>query len=377
MPPNVVVSAVRSRRQRRQWLRLPWAMNAGDPNWVPPLRHDHRRRAGFGRHPVWSFARREAWLATRGGEPVGRVAAIDNPAHNRRHGDRVGFFGFFDAADAEVACALLERAEQWLRDRGLSVSRGPMSPSMHYEFGVLVEGFDTPPGFLTAHNPPRYAGLLASAGYAKAHDAFAYVGDASMLDTYLANEKIAAVDRAVRERFGVRVRGMDGRRFDAELAVFLDLFNDAMGGQWGHTPMTPAEARAFASELRPLLAPELVRVAEVDGRPIGVMLGLLDYSPRIKAIDGRLLPFGFLRLLANKRALTRLRLVSTNVLPEFQSWGVGVCLARDMLGPALAFGVTECEFSWVLESNHLSRRTIEKAGARRSKTWRVFEKPLG
>lgn len=371
------VDAVSTRYQRRDWLDMPWMVNVGDPCWVPPLRDMQKRLAGFGRHPVWDNCVGQAFLATRGGAPVGRVLAIENRVHNEHHGERTGFFGFFECADdPEAAAGLQAAAEGWLRGRGLASCRGPMSPAINYEFGVLVEGFDTPPYFLLTHNPPYYGRLLESAGYAKAHDIYAYRGDVSMLDTLSKDTKLITVDRMVRERFGVTVRAMRPERFREEVETFLDIYNRAMVDTWGHVPMTRDEVVHFGRDLRRLLVPELARIAEVEGRPVGCVFGLLDYNPRIKEIDGRLFPLGWVRLLTDRRGLRRIRLVSTNVLPEYQSWGVGVSLSVSLLRPALDHGVTDCEFSWVLETNDLSRKTIEKGGAQRYKTWRVYEKPL-
>ncbi|TWT94854.1 hypothetical protein Pla108_37050 [Botrimarina colliarenosi] len=377
MPRPLRIEPVVNRYQRRDWLEMPWKVNAGDPCWVPPLRDMQRRQAGFASHPVWDGAERQAYLAMRGPEPVGRILAIENRVHNEHAEDKTGFFGFFECFDdAEAAAELFSAAEEWLRGRGLTASRGPMNPTLNYEFGTLIEGFDTPPYFLLTHNPPYYQRLIENAGYGKVQDMYAYRGDISMLDSLSKDKKLLTVDQMVRERFGVTVRPMRLRHFREEVETFLDLYNRAMDHNWGHVPMTRAEVVHFAKDLKQLLVPELARIAEVDGKPVGCVFGLLDYNPRIKAIDGRLFPFGWVRLLRNKKSLSRIRMVSTNVLPEYQSWGVGVCLSVSLLEPALSHGVTDCEFSWILETNDLSRKTVEKGGALRYKTWRVFEKAL-
>lgn len=374
---SLKIQPVRTRAERNAWLGLPWKVNEGDPCWVPPLRRQQHELAGFGKHPVFETADIQQWLATRDGEPVGRIAAIENRAHNQWHGDRVGFFGFFECRnDPDAAAGLLTAAEDWLTDRGLTSCRGPMSPTINYELGTLIDGFDTSPYMLLTHNPSYYQSLIEGAGYDKSHDLYAYKADTSHLGDMKRDEKMESLDQMVRDRFGVTARGMDASRFREEVEMFLDIYNRALTKTWGYVPMSRGEVLAMAGELKHLIVPELARVAEVDGKPVGVVFGLLDFNPRIKAIDGRLFPFGFIRLLWNKRSINRIRLVSTNVLPEYQSWGVGVTVARSLLQPALDHGVTECEFSWVLESNHLSRKTIEKGGANRYKTWRVFEKPL-
>ena len=371
------VLPVTTRYQRRDWLELPWKTSGAEPNWVPPLRNLQKKQAGFDHHPVWHEAERQPFLAMRGPEPVGRVLAIVNRAHNRHHGDKTGFFGFFECLnDPEAAAALLAAGEDWLRERGMTAARGPMNPAINYDFGTLIDGFDTSPFFLLTHNPPHYRSLIEGAGYERVQDFYAYWGDVSMLEAVSKDQKMKTIDEMVRDRFGVTVRGMDRSRFREEVETFLTIYNQSMSEHWGYVPMSRDEVVHFAAELRRLLVPELARVAEVDGKPVGCLFGLLDFNPRIKAIDGRLFPFGWAKLILNKRAISRIRLVSTNVLPEYQSWGVGVCLTVSMLQPALDHGVDSCEFSWVLESNDLSRKTIEKGGARRYKTWRVFEKSL-
>ncbi|TWT48246.1 hypothetical protein Pla111_00060 [Botrimarina hoheduenensis] len=371
------IEPVRTRRQQKVWLSLPWQMNAGDPCWMPPLRHSQKLLAGFGKHPVYEYADAEQWLATRNGKPVGRIAAIHNRAHNECHRENLGFFGFFESENQpETAAALLGAAEAWLAERGLSACRGPVSPTINYELGTLIDGFETPPYMLLPHNPPYYQALIEGCGYGKSQDLYAYRADTSHLGDMKRDTKMESLDNMVRERFGVTVRPMNRSRFKEEVAMFLDIYNLALTKTWGYVPMSPAEVQAMASDLKELIVPELARIAEVEGKPVGVVFGLLDFNPRIKAIDGRLFPFGFIRLLWNKRAINRIRIVSTNVLPEYQSWGVGVSLARSLLQPALDHGVTACEFSWVLETNTLSRKTVEKGGAKRYKTWRVFEKSL-
>ncbi len=373
----LTIKPVVTRYERSDWLELPWKVNGGDPCWVPPLRDTQKRLAGFGEHPIWEECDRQAFLAMRGQEPVGRVLAVENRVHNRHHEEQTGFFGFFECFDdQEAATGLLQAAEGWLGQRGLTSCRGPMNPAINYELGTLIDGFDTPPYFLLTHNPPYYQRLIEGAGYGKAHDLHAYRGDVSMLEAIKADTKLNTIDQMVRDRFGVTVRGMRAGKFAEEIEIFLEIYNRAMAETWGHVPMSRAEVLHFANDLKHLLIPELTRIAEVDGKPVGCVFGLLDFNPRIKEIDGRLFPFGWYKLLANKKGLQRIRLVSTNVLPEYQSWGVGVSLTCDMLQPALDHGVTDCEFSWVLESNDLSRKTIEKGGAVKYKTWRVFEKAV-
>ena len=158
--------------------------------------------------------------------------------------------------------------------------------------------------------------------------------------------------------------------------MFLDIYNKSLVGTWGFTPLTDAEINSLGKALRFLIVPEMTSVAEVNGTPIGAVFGLLDYNPRIREIDGRLFPFGFLKLLTNKKALKRVRLVSTNVLPEYQRWGVGLVLMSRLVPEIFKWGIEIAEFSWVLESNHLSRATLERGGAEVDKMYRLYDKSL-
>lgn len=375
--PEVEVVPVASRKHRKQFLELPWRANAGDPNWMPPIRRTQKLLCGFGKHPFYEKAESRAYLALRDGDPVGRVLAIVNHAHNEFHDEQRGFVGFFESDDdTAVSRALLDAAAEWLRGKGMTAVRGPADPSINYEWGMLIDGFETPPYFLMTHNPRYYPALFEDWGFAKAQDMFAYGGDIEVLRGLQTRNKLVRMDETIRERFGITVRSMDRSRFQAEVEKFLEIYNEALTNTWGYVPMSRAEVLHMARELKHLIVPELAIVAEIKGEAIGVVFGLLDYNPRVKQIDGRLYPFGFIKLLYSKRAIKRVRIVSTNVLPKYQGWGVGLVLAIGMVRPGLDFGLRECEFSWVLESNDLSRKTLEKGGAPKYKTYRVYDREL-
>ena len=174
----------------------------------------------------------------------------------------------------------------------------------------------------------------------------------------------------------IRLRPINKKRFSEEVRMFLDIYNKSLVGTWGFTPLSDREIQALANSLRFLIVPEMTSVAEVDGKPVGAVFGLLDYNPRIREIDGKLLPFGFLKLLWNKRAIKRVRLISTNVLPEYQKWGVGLVLMSRLVPEIFQWGIEIAEFSWVLESNHLSRATLERGGAKIDKVYRMYDKHI-
>lgn len=370
--PSLSIDPVATGADRKQFLNLPWQLYQGDPYWVPPLRQQQWELLNYQHHPFYDQAKIATFLARRDGRPVGRIAAIVNQDHLDRYDERVGFFGFFESIDdQEVASGLFEAARKWLAEQDLQLMRGPVNPSLNYDCGLLVEGFDSSPFFMMTYNRPYYERLILDAGFAQKKELYAYWGHVDMLQGL--DTKLAFVVEESTRRFDLRLRRLDKSRFNQEVRMFLDIYNQSLGGTWGFAPLSSAEIDHMAAGLQHLIVPELTTIAEVDGRPIGAVFGLLDYNPRIKQIDGRLFPFGFMRLLWNKRKIQNARLLSTNVLPEYQRWGVGLVVLHRLIPDILAWGIKEVEFSWVLEDNHLSRKTLERGGAIRTKTYRIYD----
>jgi GNAT superfamily N-acetyltransferase len=369
---DVVVRPVDTRSEQKRFIRLPWRIYRDDPCWMPPLILSQQELLGFRPHPFYERSRSRSFLASRGGVDVGRITAIVNAGHNERHNEQRGFFGFFECDDDRPAArALFGAARDWLHAQGMRNVRGPVNPSLNYECGLLIEGFETPPFFMMTHNRPWYAGLVEDNGFGKIEDLYAFLGELSMLSSI--DSKLGVMVKGVQERFNVKVRPLDRRRFDEEVRMFLDIYNSSLGGTWGFVPLSPSEVDHMAQSLKLLIVPELALVAEVDGKPIGTAFCLLDYNPRIKQINGRLFPFGFIRLLWNKRGIKRMRAISTNVVPEYQAWGVGLVLMAALVPPLVEWGMKEVEFSWVLESNHLSKRSLERGGAVVTKKYRIYQ----
>ena len=369
---KIDIVPVRDRALQKRFVRLPWRLYREDPCWIPPLITGQEELLGFRPHPFYDRSKSQSFLVTRGTRDVGRITAIVNVAHVERFSENRGFFGFFECEDdSEAARHLFEAASTWLHDQGMDTIRGPVNPSLNYECGLLIEGFHTPPFFMMTHNLPYYAKLVESCGFEKIEDLYAFWGEMSMLESL--DTKLAVMVEGVKERFGVVVRPLDRSRFEEEVRMFLDIYNSSLGGTWGFVPLSDREVRHIAASLKHLIVPELALVAEVDGKPIGSVICLLDYNERIKKIDGKLFPFGFLRLLWNKKGIKRMRAISTNVVPEYQAWGIGLVLHASLVPRLEKWGMKEAEFSWVLESNHLSKRTLERGGAVVTKKYRIYQ----
>lgn len=364
-----------NRADQKQFVNLAWELYRDDSNWVPPLIQAQRELVGFAKHPFWNRNIGENFLVAKDGKTVGRVCALVNVAHNERFNETRGFLGFFECIDdSEAANALLSEACLYLAGKGMTDVRGPTNPGLNYEVGLLVDGFDSPPTFMMTYNPQFYERLFCDFGFEKCQDLFAFSGHISMIATV--DPKLAFVIGEVKKRFNVEVRPFNTKKFSEEVNLFLDIYNKSLVDTWGFVPLSDEEVAHQAKGLKHLLLPELTSIIEVDGKPIGAGLGLLDYNPVIKKINGKLFPFGFLRLLSSKRKIDRVRLMSTNVLPEYQKWGFGLLALERMLPDIFKLGIQHGEFSWVLESNHLSRASLERGGLDRSKTYRLYDRSL-
>lgn len=366
------ITAVESSKDRRDFLKLPWMIYKDNPKWIPPLLCTHLGLVGFKKDAYYLRNKIRTFIARRDGQIVGRIGAIINQGHLDLYDDNRGFFGFFECIDdQEVANGLFDSARNWLRENGLRNIRGPMNPSMNHEVGLLIDGFDHHPFFMMTYNPPYYANLIETYGFQKSQDMYAFTGFIDMLPGIL--KRFSPLAEQIRERFKVVIRPMDTSRFDEEVRMFLDVYNRSVSNTWGYVPMSPQELDQEAKGLKQLIVPELVIAAEIDGRCIGALICLPDYNPRIREIKGKLFPFGFLKLLTRKHDIKEIRSISANVLPEYQMMGIPLLLLNALVPVAEKWGIQKAEFSWVLESNHYSRGSLEKAGTVREKTYRVYD----
>lgn len=375
MTSEIKIITPTSRRDKKRFLLFPWEIYKNDPHWIPPLLASEKGLVGYAKEPFYERNKIQTFLAERDGKIVGRIAAILNVGHLERYGDKVGFFGFYESVDDQaVADALFAAASDWLKGQGCETMRGPMNPSMNHTVGLLIEGFDSSPFFMMTYNPAYYERLFENVGLAKSQDMYAYWGEIDMLPKV--RERYLRTAEMIQERYDVKLRPLDKKHFEADVRMFLEIYNRSLSNTWGFVPFSDAELREMAASMKYLMVPELAVVAEIDGKPAGVTFCLPDYNPRIKAINGRLFPFGFLKLLRKRSEIKRMRIISTNVLPEYQMTGLGLVLLNALVPKTLECGVQEAEFSWVLESNQYSRGSLEKGGAVRNKTYRVYDKKI-
>ncbi len=352
---------------------------ADDPAWVPPLRFERLRHLDRRRNPYFRHAEAAFWVAVRGDRPVGRISAQLDRTSLRLHDAATGHFGFLEAEDdPEVFRILLATAEGWLRERGLTRILGPFSLSINDESGLLVDGFSTPPYLMMGHARPYYGPRLEQLGYRKAKDLIAYSYEVAAEPPATIR---AFVDKAKAEN-NLRFRPMDAGRFAAEVAMIVDIFNDAWSGNWEFQPFSEPEMRDLADNLKPLLRPDDVAIAELDGVPVAMAVSLPNVNEAIHDLGGRLLPFGWAKLFwrLKVRGVKSARLPLMGVRRRHQGTPLTAALmlgAIDLIREAhRRRGTERGELSWILEDNRPTRRLIEMFGGRPYKTYRVYEKDL-
>ena len=374
---TIEIRPVTSRRELRRFVGFPWQLyNEKDhPHYVPPLRlavSDALDRS----KPFYKDADRELFLAVRDGTVVGRIAAIENRAHNHYHKDRVGFWGFFECIDDQaVADRLFEAAGQWLASRNLDVMRGPVMPSTNYDCGLLVEGFEHDPTFMTPWNPPSYGPMVERAGFTKVKDLVAYY--IPMKDnSFVLPEQVKSMAARAQAKSRMTFRDLDLSRWNDELELCWDVYNHAWEDNWGFVPMTKEEFIVMAKDLKPLLIPEFAYMAEVDGKPAGFMLIVPDFNQVLKKIKtGRLLPTGLVRLLLGKSKLRSGRIMALGIKREFRNRMIFPLFVLESYRRGLAYGAVGAEASWILEDNELLLGPLKALGLSEYRRWRLYDGP--
>jgi len=373
---SVEVRPVRSRGELMRFIKLPWRLYRNEPLWVPPLISERKRHLDRGRNPFFEHAEAEYFLAWRDGEPVGRITAHVDQRFNEFQQNDWGLFGFFECEpDHDAAQALLATAEGWLRDRGRDRMVGPMDFTTNHECGLLVEGHEREPQILEFWHHPYYAELLERYGLVKAMDLYKWE---LHLDTALSNTLPVIFELAekVEPEHGVRIRHMRKRDFQQEVRRFMEVYNAAWERNWGFVPLTDSELEHYAKELKPLLDEHWAMIAEKDGETVGAALTLPDYNQVLKHLNGRLLPFGWLKALLARRRIDRVRVFALGVKPEYQHTGVAAGFYVEHYNMAQATPQKWGEMGWILETNTPMNRGMEAMGGKIVKRYRLYDKPL-
>jgi len=367
---------VRTEDERRRFLRLPWSLYADDPAWIPPLLLE--RKEHLSKHnPFFRHASFQSWIARRGSETVGRISAQVDRLHLERYDDRTGFFGLIEAQDDPALFrALFDTAHTWLREQGMRRVTGPFNLSINDECGLLVEGYNTPPMIMMGHALPYYPGRIEEQGYTGIQDLLAY----RIKSDFAAPRHLDRLSSRVAQH--VRLRPLRRRQLAEDLAIVKDIFEDAWSNNWGFLPFTAEEFAELGKNLRLLVPMDYVRIAEVDGEPAAMMVLFPNLNEAIRDLNGRLLPFGWLKLLWRLKVsgVKSGRVPLMGVRRRFQGGRLGATLALMMITslqtPARKQGMEDVEMSWILETNKGVRNIIESIGGTPYKRYRIYQKEL-
>ncbi len=372
----IKIKSVKNRHDLNQFLQIPHTIYRNDPCWIPPLQFDRRQNLSS-KNPYFKHAQFKAWLAYRNGKPVGCISAQIDQLHLDRYDDATGFFGSLESEDdPQIFQTLLHTAESWLSANGIRRIRGPFNLSINQECGLLVEGFETPPAVMMGHARSFYGHRIEEQGYRKAKDLLAYHIELPLKFTPM---MLAMMKKAGKQ---VQIHKMRRSDFQDELEVLQDIFEDAWSDNWGFIPYTKSEFEHMGQNLKLLVPDGFVNIATVNGLPAAMMVLIPNLNEIIRDMQGRLLPFNWLKLLWRLKVKHPRsgRVALMGVRKKFQNSRLGAALALLVIEGcekyALPYGMKEAELSWILEDNKGMRNILDGLGAAAYKRYRIYEKNL-
>jgi GNAT superfamily N-acetyltransferase len=370
---SVTVRPVRAKQDVKVFIKFQWKPYEGNPYWVPPLLMDRRKLMDREHNPFYKHADAEFFLAERDGAVVGRIGAIVNHNHNREHDENIGFFGFFECIDdQEAANALFDAAGAWLRGRGVTAMRGPASPSVNDEYGMLIEGFDRTPTILMAYNPPYYPKLVEAFGFTKAKDLYSW----ALHKDKVFSEKFVRVSEAAKQRQGIVFRTINMKDFDNEVKKVHEIYSRGWMRNWGEVPLTDEEFDYMAKDLKTVVNPAFVIIAESKGKAVGFGLTIPDYNVILKKNRrGWFIPAA-IRMLLFKNKIDNARIIILGVLPEYLNSGIGGVLFYETAKRVTDTGIDRGEAAWVLEDNMMMNRGAVLMNGELVKKHRLYQMPL-
>lgn len=373
---DIEVIEVETRAQLKQFIKYPNELYRDDPNYVTPLLVERLEFFDKRKNPFYKAAKTKVFLAFKYGKICGRIATCVNYRHNEYNYEQAGFFGFFDCPDdQDIASKLLRVAMITLKKEGAELMRGPMNFSTNQECGFLVEGFDSPPMVMMTYNQEHQPRLAEKFGLKKVMDLVAYY----ITSTTPTPERIGRITERLLKRANITIRHMNMKDYDNEIQVILKVYNQAWSRNWGFVPMTDAEFIHLAKDMKQIVDPEMVLIAEHEGTPVAFALALPNINQALIRLKGKLLPFGLLKLLWHTKINNKInscRLITFGVIPDYQKRGIDSLMYMESVRRGKERGYEWAEMSWVLETNHLMCRGCEEMGGVLYKRYRILEMPL-
>ncbi|NPV86602.1 MAG: hypothetical protein HPY45_11420 [Anaerolineae bacterium] len=366
------ICAVETAADLRQFIEFPYQFYRNDTIWVPPLRSELRGQFDPLCNPFLQHCEYALFLLKNGEKVIGRVAAFIDTLAVKAWGEPIGLFGYYECPlEPAASQILLETARRWLRERGMKAMRGPWS-FVSQEWGAVIEGFEPPPVIMAPYNPPYYNEQFTAFGLKKVKDLLVYCIDARQ--GYQIPERILTMTDKVAARYGIRARTLNMKRFQEEVEIINALSNLSLIHNWGYSPVTEEEVKAMAHDLKPVVHPQAVVFAEdTQGKPIGFAIALPDVNVLLKKMNGRLLPFGWLRLFWGLPRLTQYRMFALGVIPEYHGKAIDSLLYRALYESCYSKNL-RMEINYVLEDNAPMNNAILKLGAKPLRRYRIYQR---
>jgi GNAT superfamily N-acetyltransferase len=371
----VEVRPVASRRDLREFLRLPFRLHANAPQWVPPVLVERRAYLSRRLNPFFKHGDAQLFVARRDGRVVGRVSAQIDHAYNDFHGDRWGWFGFLEVEDDQEAMdGLLAAAEAWLRERGMERMVGPADFTMNEESGIVIEGHDLPALIKQPWQPPYYQRLAEAAGLGKAMDLLMW--NLEVQDRSKVLPVMFELADKVESEHGITLRNMSRRRLRSEMDRFAEVYNAAWSQNWGFVPYGKEDLDAYALEMQLVYEKDWFMVAEQDGRTVGIAISVPDLAPVMRKANGNALRFAYWWL-RRRSVMHRVRVGFLGIRPEYQHTGVAAKFYVEHFDVAARHPrIHGGEMGWILETNEAMNRGMEMMGGRVVKRYRMYERSL-
>ncbi len=368
----VAIERVGTKKQVKAFVKLPFSLYNGDPHWVPQLLADDYKKLDMARHPFWQHASGQLFVARRDGARVGRIGVIHDQLWEKCYGEKAAYWGWFECVDDRaVASALFEAAGEWARARGCTRLIGPMSPSANDLVGTLIEGFDGPPVILMTYNPRYHDPLIQACGNSPWKDLVAWLIDSPDIP-----ERLAKIMPRIEAKGEFRIRKVNMKDFKNEITRFAQLYNEFEKVNAIYTPMTLPEIETMASDLKLAIDPDIVFFAEVNGVPVGASLAVPDFNVGLRAARGRLFPFGLFKILAARKRIHLVRVMSLGVLKDFRNRGIDLAFYYYSYKNGVPKGYHRAEMSWVEEDNVPMTNSALKLGGKPYRKYRIYERAL-
>jgi GNAT superfamily N-acetyltransferase len=367
------IKLVTTKRDLKRFIAFPYHFYRHNPAWIPPLKIEQKKIFNPKKNSLLQHCDYQLFLLYEKDENIGRIAAYVDGAANQYWQAKIGFFGHYECIpDPEAATMLLETAEKWLKEKGMQVMRGQWN-LVSQDIGFICEGFDLPPTVLSSYNPPYYNDHMVQYGMKKTRDLNVY--NADLGKGYKLPPRFFSFTDKIARRYGVKIRNINMKRLVEDARIIVRLTNESLKDNWGYYPVDESEAENIAADLKMIIHPEMVFIAEVEGKPVGYLLSVPDVNDILKHMNGKLFPLGIFKLLRGIKKINRYRIWAMGILPEYQKRGASMLMFRrinDFGAPRGSY----LEANWILEENDLMNNALIKLEFNLVKKYRIYEKEI-